>query len=41
MKKITQLKKDIEKILNDNKAINVKAINLKNTNYPIMTMDNI
>ena len=30
MKKITQLKKDIEKILNDNKAVNVKAINLQN-----------
>ncbi len=29
-KKIDQLRKDIEKILNDNKAMEVKAVNLKN-----------
>ena len=29
LKKITQLKKEIEKILNDNKAIDVTSINLK------------
>ena len=30
MKKISQLKKEIEDILNDNKAIEIKSINLKN-----------
>ena len=30
MKKINQLKNEIEKVLNDNKAIEVKSINLKN-----------
>ena len=30
MKEINQLKKDIENILNDNKALEVKSINLKN-----------
>ena len=30
MKKISQLKKEIENILNDNKAIEIKSINLKN-----------
>ena len=30
IKEINQLKKEIEKILNDNKAIEVKSINLKN-----------
>ena len=29
MKEINQLKKDIENILNDNKAIDVKSVNLK------------
>ena len=29
LKEIDQLKKEIEKILNDNKAIEVKSINLK------------
>ena len=29
-KEITQLKNEIEKILNDNKAIEIKSINLKN-----------
>ena len=30
IKKINQLKKEIENILNDNKAIEVKSVNLKN-----------
>ena len=30
IKKINQLKKEIENILNDNKAIEIKSINLKN-----------
>ena len=29
VKDISQLKKEIEKILHDNKAINIKSINLK------------